>query len=388
MSLLRFIILGVSLLLSLTAQAHPEWKEANCVGVVDDKGHFIFTIKFDIPSYLIGQLPKDASIKELDAMMFTPGRLGAAAEKAQTGFGAAVSVTADGKPLLLKLVSFPSADDIVRQSSRQGEADRYPVLLNAKFATDIPAGTRTIEIRFPDTMGTVFTNLRKGMDYQVVMAVSKNEPGEFVISDEPVVAEGSGWFFSALRFLRTLLGDGFGHVIPEGWDHCLFMTAMFLGAASLRQALLRSLIFTVGHSITLTIVALGMVGTVGPWIEPVIALTIGLGAVMAYRGTATNGQMLVVPAVFGLVHGLGFAAAVSDRLKDWDNGSIVRILIGFNVGVELAQMAVIFTSAGLLWIALRGGLSETKVRRSLCLSVAVVGFGVMAWRVAGIARLV
>jgi hydrogenase/urease accessory protein HupE len=203
-----------------------------------------------------------------------------------------------------------------------------------------------------------------------------------------VVAEGSGWFFSALRFLRTLLGDGFGHVIPEGWDHCLFMTAMFLGAASLRQALLRSLIFTVGHSITLTIVALGMVGTVGPWIEPVIALTIGLGAVMAYRGTATNGQMLVVPAVFGLVHGLGFAAAVSDRLKDWDNGSIVRILIGFNVGVELAQMAVIFTSAGLLWIALSGGLSETKVRRSLCLSVAVVGFGVMAWRVAGIARLV
>ena len=88
------------------------------------------------------------------------------------------------------------------------------------------------------------------------------------------------------------------------------------------------------------------------------------------------------------MHGLGFAAAVSDRLKDWDNGSIVRILVGFNIGVELAQMAVIFTSAALLWAVLRTGVPETMVRRSLCLIVAVVGFGVMAWRVAGIAGLV
>ena len=135
-------------------------------------------------------------------------------------------------------------------------------------------------------------------------------------------------------------------------------------------------------------VALGWVGNPGAWIEPFIALTIGLGALMAYRGTATNRQMLVVPAVFGLVHGLGFAAAVSDRLQDWDNGSIVRILVGFNVGVELAQMVVILTSAALLWAVLRTGVPETKVRSSLCLAVAVVGFGVMAWRVAGLAGLV
>ncbi|MEY3852992.1 MAG: HupE / UreJ protein, partial [Verrucomicrobiota bacterium] len=105
----------------------------------------------------------------------------------------------------------------------------------------------------------------------------------------------------------------------------------------------------------------------------------------AYRGTAPNRQMLVIPAAFGLVHGLGFAAAVADRLKEWDNGSIVRILVGFNVGVELAQMTVIFTSAVLLWAVLRAGLTETKVRRSLCLTVALVGFAVMAWRLGGIA---
>jgi hypothetical protein len=218
------------------------------------------------------------------------------------------------------------------------------------------------------------------MEFQTVMAVSKNEPGEFQIGDGPATADH--------QTILALLVDGFGHVIPGGWDHCLFMLAMFLGAASLGQALGRSLVFTLGHSITLSAVALGWIGNPGPWIEPFIALTIGLGGWMAYRGTATNRQMLVVPAVFGLVHGLGFAAAVSDRLKDWDNGSIVGILVGFNVGVELAQMAVIFTSAGLLWVGLRIGVTENNVRRSLCLTVAIVGFSVMAWRVAGIAGLV
>jgi hypothetical protein len=360
--------------------AHPEWKEASCIGVIDEKNTFALTVKFDIPSFLIGQLPKDAPIKDLDAMMFTPGRLAAAVEPGQRQFLAGLRLEADGRPVTWTLQSFPTAEQILALSARQGEADRYPVMMNAKFTAKIPAGTHKLVLRFPDALGTVFTNLRRGMEFQTVMAVSKNEPGEFQIGDGRAPGNDQTAF--------TLLADGFGHVIPEGWDHCLFMLAMFLGAASLRQALGRSLIFTLGHSITLSAVALGWIGNPGSWIEPFIAMTIGLGALMAYRGNATNRQMLVVPAVFGLVHGLGFAAAVSDRLKDWDNGSIIRVLVGFNVGVELAQMAVILASAALLWLSLRAGLSEIKVRRSLCLTIAAVGFAVMAWRVAGIAGLV
>ena len=167
------------------------------------------------------------------------------------------------------------------------------------------------------------------------------------------------------------------------------MLAMFLGAASLGQALGRSLIFTLGHSITLSAVAFGWIGNPGPWIEPFIALTIGLGGWLAYRGKVSNGRMLIVPAAFGLVHGLGFAAAVSDRLADWDRASIVGILVGFNLGVELAQTAVILASAALLWTIVRAGVGETdKVRRGLCLVVATAGFGVMAWRLAELAGLV
>ena len=376
----RVFLLCLSALLPTLLPAHPEWKEASCIGVIDEQNTFALTVKFDVPSFLLGQLPKDAPIKDLDALMFTPDRLAASVEPARKQFLAGLRLEADGRPVAWKLEAFPTAEQILAQSARQGEADRYPVMMNAKFTATVPADTRQLVLRFPDALGTVFTNLRKGMEFQTVMAVSKHEPGEFQIGDGPAPADN--------QTLLTLLADGFGHVLPDGWDHCLFMLAMFLGATSLRQALGRSLVFTLGHSVTLSAVALGWIGNPGPWIEPFIALTIGLGGWMAYRGSATNRQMLIIPAAFGLVHGLGFAAAVSDRLKDWDNGSIVRILVGFNVGVELAQMAVIFTSAALLWALLRTGLVETKLRRSLCLAVAIVGFAVMAWRIAGIAGLV
>jgi hypothetical protein len=376
----RVFLLWLSALLPTLLWAHPEWKEASSIGVIDDQNVFALTVKFDVPSFLLGQLPKDAPVKDLDVLMFTPGRLASSIEPGRQQFLAGLRLEADGKPVAWTLVSFPSAEQILTQSGRQGEDDRYPVMLNVKLTAKVPADTQKLVLRFPDALGTVFTNLRKGMEFQTVMAVSKNEPGEFQIGDGSVATDN--------QTVYALLADGFGHVLPDGWDHCLFMLAMFLGAASLRQALGRSLVFTLGHSITLSAVALGWVGNPGAWIEPFIALTIGLGGLMAYRGNATNRQMLVVPAVFGLVHGLGFAAAVSDRLKDWDNGSIVRILVGFNVGVELAQMVVIFGSAALLWIVLRAGVPETKVRRTLCLAVAIVGFGVMAWRVAGLAGLV
>ena len=85
------------------------------------------------------------------------------------------------------------------------------------------------------------------------------------------------------------------------------------------------------------------------WLRAIILslllAALGVGGWMAYRGTASNRRMLLVPAAFGLVHGLGFAAAVSDRLKEWDHGSIVRILVGFNVGVELAQICILIGAA-------------------------------------------
>lgn len=377
---MRLLLPLLLLLVSPFAHAHPEWKQAGCTGVVDERLRFEFTVKFDVPSFLVGKPPKDATIEELDALMFTQGRLPSAHGSAEGRFTRGVSVLADGKPMAVRLVSFPSVDEIKAQSAKQGEADRYPVLLNAKLTADLPAGTHRVSVKFPEELGTVFANLRKGMEFQVVMAVAAGQTGDFDIAETPdqgAPAPRGGF----LGYAVELLGDGFSHVLPEGWDHCLFMMAMFLGAASLRQALGRSLIFTVGHSITLSLVALGLVGSVGPWIEPFIALTIGVGALLAYTGKAGRGTMLAVPALFGLVHGLGFAAAVSDKLGDWDRASLIRLLIGFNLGVETAQVLVILATAALVWSLARARLPEARVRRLLCLGIAATGFLVMGYRV-------
>ena len=56
----RVFLLWLSALLPTLLWAHPEWKEASCIGVIDEKNTFALTVKFDIPSFLLGQLPKDA----------------------------------------------------------------------------------------------------------------------------------------------------------------------------------------------------------------------------------------------------------------------------------------------------------------------------------------
>lgn len=367
MSALRRLLLWTFVLLALPAHAHPEWKEAYCLGVIDEDNRFDFFIKFDVPSYLIGKHPKEATVKELDDLMFDAGRLPDAYVRGPADFLKGTKVFVDDVEVPVEMLAFPDAAAVKAQSTKQGEADRYPVLLNARFRARIPAGAGKVEVMFPRALGSVLTNLRRGMDSQVLMTVPPGERGEFIIGEVQLT-------------LRGFIREGFAHVIPEGWDHCLFMLAMFLGAASLGQALSRSLIFTVGHSITLSLVAFGLLPPVGGWIEPVIAATIGVGGALAFWGKATGRQMLLVPLTFGLVHGLGFAAAVTDKLAEWRHAQVVQVLVGFNVGVELAQVSVILTAALLLWGLVRLRANDALVRRALCGAVALAGFGVMLWR--------
>lgn len=364
---LRRILSWTLVLLALPLLAHPEWKEAYCLGVIDEDNRFDFFIKFDVPSYLIGKHPKEATVKELDDLMFDAGRLPDAYVRGPSDFLKGTKVFVDDVEVPVEMLAFPTAAAVKEQSTKQGEADRYPVLLNARFRAQLPAGAGKIEVVFPRALGSVLTNLRRGMDSQVLMTVPPGERGEFIIGEIRLT-------------LRGFLREGFAHVLPEGWDHCLFMLAMFLGAASLGQALGRSLIFTVGHSITLSLVAFGLLPPVGEWIEPVIAATIGIGGALAFWGKASGRQMLLVPLTFGLVHGLGFAAAVTDKLAEWRHGQVIQVLVGFNVGVELAQMTVILVAAGLLWLLVRLRANERGLRRGLCAGVALAGFGVMLWR--------
>ena len=65
-----FYISCLTLLLSLKAMAHPDWKEASCIGIIDEKNHLILSIKFDVPAYYLGKSSQAAGVEELDDLMF------------------------------------------------------------------------------------------------------------------------------------------------------------------------------------------------------------------------------------------------------------------------------------------------------------------------------
>ena len=368
MSFARSLFLAVFLLLTASLQAHPEWKEAYCIGVIDDEYVFDFKVKFDVPSYYVGKHPKEATIKELDALMYEPGRLAAAAAQAPKDFLRGTRVYADGVVVPLELVGFPTAAEVQTLSKQQGEADRYPVIMTARLRAKIPRETGIVEVVYPDALGSVITNLRRGMDSQVLMTVAPGEKGLFKIGEV---------HFTLSGFLR----EGFEHVIPDGWDHCLFMLAMMLAAASVGEALRRSLVFTLGHAITLTLVITGTIPPVGNWIEPIIAATIALGGYLAYRQKPAQTAFVVVPLVFGLIHGLGFAAAAADKLQGIGPADLAKLLLGFNVGVEAAQAAIILTTAGILYALSKARLETSALRRILGLLIAIAGTAIMAARI-------
>jgi len=367
-SFVRSLFLAGFVLLSASLQAHPEWREAYCIGVIDDEYVFDFKVKFDAPSYYVGKHPKEATIKELDALMYEPGRIAAAAAQAPNDFLHGTRVYADGVAVPLELVGFPTAAEVQTLSKQQGEADRYPVIMTARLRAKIPRDTGIVEVVYPEALGSVITNLRRGMDSQVLMTVAPGEKGLFKIGEV---------HFTLSGFLR----EGFEHVIPDGWDHCLFMLAMMLAAASVSEALRRSLVFTLGHAITLTLVITGTIPPVGNWIEPIIAATIALGGYLAYRQKPAQTAFVVVPLVFGLIHGLGFAAAAADKLQGIGPADLAKLLLGFNVGVEAAQAAIILTTAGILYALSKARLETSALRRILGLLIAIAGTAIMAARI-------
>jgi hydrogenase/urease accessory protein HupE len=136
---------------------------------------------------------------------------------------------------------------------------------------------------------------------------------------------------------------GVEHIL-FGFDHLLFVLALLLIVPSWRMLFWTVTAFTVAHSITLSLATLGVVRVPGPPVEAAIALSILLLAceiVRSQRGqpSLTAQYPWVVAFSFGLLHGFGFAGALTDI--GIPQGDIPLALFTFNVGVELGQLAFI-----------------------------------------------
>ncbi len=163
---------------------------------------------------------------------------------------------------------------------------------------------------------------------------------------------------SAWAVFWAMVQLGIQH-IAQGTDHLLFLLALLLPAPllvtggsdrrfrwsrfggvrySLRRILLIVTAFTLGHSLTLLVGALGWVRLPGQPVEVLIALSILVSAVHAIR-PLFPGREAVVAAGFGLVHGLAFAGTLTNL--HLDTVPMALSILGFNLGIELMQVGII-----------------------------------------------
>jgi hypothetical protein len=152
-----------------------------------------------------------------------------------------------------------------------------------------------------------------------------------------------------------------------GLDHILFLLALIAGSRRLREIVLAATTFTLAHSVTLILAALGLVHVRPSVVEPLIALSIAVvagwhlwrlwrrGSHATDLDSGGNSHLsldragwtrLVVVFCFGLVHGLGFAGALGiDQAWSW---TLLWSLLVFNLGIEFVQLAIIVSVFPLL----------------------------------------
>jgi hypothetical protein len=137
-----------------------------------------------------------------------------------------------------------------------------------------------------------------------------------------------------LRYLKI----GFEHIVPLGLDHILFILCVAFLNAHLKKIILQATMFTLAHSLTLALAASGVIEA-PPFVEPLIAASIVFLAIENITTDTVKPWRLILVFLFGLVHGLGFAGALSEL--GIPRHAFVSALVAFNLGVEIGQLLII-----------------------------------------------
>jgi hydrogenase/urease accessory protein HupE len=136
--------------------------------------------------------------------------------------------------------------------------------------------------------------------------------------------------------LRSYASLGLDH-IANGADHLLFLLGLFLLVRGGRALVLTVTAFTAGHAITLGLAVLGVVRVPAAPVEVAIAASLMLLALMLSRGERRRRAPLLFAGGFGLLHGLGFAGALSRA--GLPEAQLPLALFAFHVGIEAGQIA-------------------------------------------------
>jgi len=213
---------------------------------------------------------------------------------------------------------------------------------------------------------------------------------EVLRADRPslVVPERQSWS----RVLWSYGRLGVEHILGGG-DHLLFVLGLLLLVAGLRPLLATITAFTVGHSITLSLVTLDALHVPSGPAELLIAVSVLALAVELARdpaAPAARGPLalarrpFVMAGVFGLVHGMGFAGALAE--VGLPQEEIPLALFAFNAGLELGQIAFVAAAGGML----AGAMALAPGARDVVVRICAYGIGTCAayWCLERAARMV
>jgi hydrogenase/urease accessory protein HupE len=195
----------------------------------------------------------------------------------------------------------------------------------------------------------------------------------FVIAGQP----------GRLEIASTYFGFGVEHILL-GIDHLLFVLALLILVKGKRRLVATVTAFTLAHSMTLAGATLGWVYMPGPPLEAVIALSIAFVAAEIIHGRQgkpglTERYPWVVAFAFGLLHGFGFAGALTQ--VGLPQVEIPLALLFFNVGVEVGQLLFIAAVFAAVWIFHRvvRHMRLPRVRGAPALSSYLIGGLAMFW---------
>lgn len=245
-------------------------------------------------------------------------------------------------------------------------ADRQSLRLAFSIAHPRPARTTLRAYIFPyDPTHQTFVNIYEddALRHQAILDATRQTADYY-----------SGSVQGRLSVVRTFVVSGIEHIMI-GPDHILFLVGLLLLGGSVRRLALIVTAFTIGHSITLSLAALDFLAPPSRYVEPLIALTIvvvGADNLLVLSGTAEGKASDIrawLAAVFGLVHGFGFAAV----LKEFGlpQAALGWSLFAFNVGVEVGQLVIVgIVAAALAW--LRRGSTRLAARVAFGGSIGVI----------------
>jgi hydrogenase/urease accessory protein HupE len=216
-------------------------------------------------------------------------------------------------------------------SSAFGDLAQAPSTVRLRGS--IPGGAAEFSLTYGLALGTYALNVRiddSPVQTQWVVGGAPSSPVSIAAPPPPATrAEIAGQYFAL----------GFTHILPNGFDHVLFVVGIFLLTSKWRSIVAQVSTFTIAHSITLALTMYGVVSLPAKVVEPMIALSIAYVAIENLVVSELKPWRLALVFSFGLLHGMGFAGVLRDL--GLPRPSFLTALVTFNVGVEAGQLSVI-----------------------------------------------